>query len=357
MKATFFSTIALLGLALASTVGASNHADFARRRHHARKSSSKSSSAAVSAAEAMNKADGGPAASEFEADANIPAAKLAAAALKLKKSTFSYPISQGSKTISKIYTDWNTGKNGSAIVFTADMDVDCDGIDYKCQGNPDGQKETDLGALAAYEVPYIVIPQKYVNTVMSALPGNNVVAVICDGKMFYGIFGDTNGDSPEVIGEASWRFAQTCFPNGKITGNNGHGQADVTYIVYTGKDAVLPKSALTTNYVTSFTVLKQMGDDFTNALVKSVGLSSGSSGSSPASAEPSATKSSKGSTATTKGSSTKTASEKKATATGGAGDLANGSSGGKSSSSTSCKRSADENEDEEYEDEEYEDEE
>ena len=108
------------------------------------------------------------------------------------------------------------------------MDVDCDGIDYKCKDNPDGQSETDLGALAAYEVPYIVIPQKYVNTVMSALPGNNVVAVICDGKMYYGIFGDTNGDSPEVIGEASWRFAQTCFPNGKITGNNGHGAADVT---------------------------------------------------------------------------------------------------------------------------------
>ncbi|KAF7973572.1 hypothetical protein HWV62_14846 [Athelia sp. TMB] len=339
MKATFFSTIALLGLTLASTVGASHHADFARRRHHARKSSS----AAVSAAESMNKATGGPPAADFEADANIPVAKLAAAALKLKKSTFSYPISQGSKTISKIYTDWNTGKNGSAIVFTADMDVDCDGIDYKCKDNPDGQKETDLGALAAYEVPYIVIPQKYVNTVMSSLPGNNVVAVICDGKMYYGIFGDTNGDSPEVIGEASWRFAQTCFPNGKITGNNGHGAADVTYITFTGKDAVLPKEALTTNYVTSFATLKKMGDEFTNALVKSIGLSDGS-GSEPASAEPTATKKT-----SSKGSSTKTASEKKATATGGAGALANGSSGGKSSSSSSCKRSVDE---EEYEDEE-----
>jgi len=322
MKATFFSTIALLGLTLASTVSASLHADFARRRHHARKTAS---SAAISAAEAMNKADGGPPASDFEAESSIPAAKIAAAALKLKKVATSYPISAGSKTISKIYTDWDTGKTGSAIVFTADMDVDCDGIDYKCKDNPDGQKETDLGALAAYEVPYIVIPQKYVNTVMKDLPGNNVVAVICDGKMYYGIFGDTNGDSPEVIGEASWRFAQTCFPNGKITGNNGHGQADVTYIVYTGKDAVLPKEALTTNYVTSFTTLKQMGDEFTTALVKNIGLSSGSS--SPASAEPSATK-----TSSKKETSTKTSSEKKATATKGAGAIAEGSSGGKCSS-------------------------
>jgi chitosanase len=329
MKATFFSTIALLGLTLASTVGASHNADFARRRHHARKTSS---SAAISAAEAMNKASDGVPASDFEADASLPAAKLAAAALKLKKVATSYPISDGSKTISKIYTDWDTGKNGSAIVFTADMDVDCDGIDYKCKGNPDGQKETDLGALAAYEVPYIVIPQKYVNTVMSKLPGNNVVAVICDGKMYYGIFGDTNGDTPEVIGEASWRFAQTCFPNGNINGNNGHAPADVTYIVYTGKDAVLPKDALTTNYVTSFATLKKMGDDFTSALAKNIGLSSGES--TPASAEPSATKSSKESSST-KSSSTKTASEKKATATGGAGALANGSSGGKSSSCSS----------------------
>jgi len=322
MKSTFFSAIALLTISLASTVGASHNAAFAQRRHHARKVSS----SAISAAEAMNKANGGTPASDFEADASLPAAALAAAALKLKKVAKSYPISAGSKTISKIYTDWDTGKNGSAIVFTADMDVDCDGIDYKCAKNPDGQKETDLGALAAYEVPYIVIPQEYVNTVMKSLPGNNVVAVICGGKMYYGIFGDTNGDSPEVIGEASWRFAQTCFGDG-INGNNGHSQADVTYITFTGKDAVLPSSALTTNYVTSFTTLKTMGDEFTSALVKSLGLSDESSGSG---STPTETK--KTSTAKETASSTKTSSEKKATAT------------KDSNSGSSCKRSVEDDE-------------
>jgi chitosanase len=77
------------------------------------------------------------------------------------------------------------------------MDVDCDGLDYKCkvskmtygrresdtyslfsQGNPDGQPGTNFGALAAYEVPFFVIPDKFGTTYQSILPGNNVGAVI-----------------------------------------------------------------------------------------------------------------------------------------------------------------------------------
>ena len=46
--------------------------------------------------------------------------------------------------------------------------------------------------------------------------------------MFFGIFGDSNGDSPEVIGEASWRMGTACFPDGNISGANGHAGADVT---------------------------------------------------------------------------------------------------------------------------------
>ena len=49
-----------------------------------------------------------------------------------------------------------------------------------------------------------------------------------DGKMFYGIYGDSDGDDPEVIGEASWLMARTCFPNDDLNGNAGHGSADVT---------------------------------------------------------------------------------------------------------------------------------
>lgn len=46
--------------------------------------------------------------------------------------------------------------------------------------------------------------------------------------MFYGIYGDSDGDDPEVIGEASWLMARTCFPNDDLNGNAGHGSVDVT---------------------------------------------------------------------------------------------------------------------------------
>ena len=46
--------------------------------------------------------------------------------------------------------------------------------------------------------------------------------------MFYGIYGDSDGDTPQVIGEASWLMARTCFPNDNLNGNSGHGAVDVT---------------------------------------------------------------------------------------------------------------------------------
>lgn len=37
----------------------------------------------------------------------------------------------------------------------------------------------------------------------------------------------SSGANPEIIGEASLLMGQTCFPNDKITGNNGHDAQDV----------------------------------------------------------------------------------------------------------------------------------
>lgn len=51
---------------------------------------------------------------------------------------------------------------------------------------------------------------------------------LSDGKMFYGIYADSNGDSPEVIGEASWLMARTCFPSENLNGGIGHTGVDVT---------------------------------------------------------------------------------------------------------------------------------
>jgi chitosanase len=119
-----------------------------------------------------------------------------------------------------------------------------------------------------------------------------------DNKMYYAIFGDTNGDDPETIGEASWLLGTACFPNDGISGGKGHDQADVTCefppsqciswmtfdgavssvvlktdIVFTGADAVLPKSALNTNFVTNFGTLKSMGDKLMGQLSENLGIS------------------------------------------------------------------------------------
>lgn len=51
-------------------------------------------------------------------------------------------------------------------------------------------------------------------------------------------------------------------------------------IVFTGKDAVMPSSALSETYITSFSTLKSMGDEFVGALASSIGLSHSSSSSS-----------------------------------------------------------------------------
>ncbi|KAL2849754.1 fungal chitosanase of glycosyl hydrolase group 75-domain-containing protein [Aspergillus pseudodeflectus] len=225
----------------------------------------------------FNKPFGGPPASYFQAAATMPVAALQTAATGLSETpgnaVADYKLSSSSKQISTIYTDWAEFDGGAALVWTADMDVDCDGIDYKCDGNEDGQALTDYGALSAYAVPFIVIPQEYVSSGnQDAIPGNNVAAVICNNKMFYGILGDTNGNDPQVTGEASWLMARTCFPDDDLRGNSGHAEADVTYILFTGPNAVLPFSAVNEHYITDFGTLKFMGDRLVNALLVNLRL-------------------------------------------------------------------------------------
>jgi chitosanase len=113
-----------------------------------------------------------------------------------------------------------------------------------------------------------------------------------NGKMFYGILGDTNGNDPQVTGEASWLMARTCFPDDDLRGNSGHAEADVTCthpsipfptnlpagqptrtdILFTGQNAVLPPSAVNEHYITDFGTLKFMGDRLVNALLVNLRL-------------------------------------------------------------------------------------
>ncbi|KAF9884123.1 hypothetical protein FE257_002295 [Aspergillus nanangensis] len=218
----------------------------------------------------------GPPASSFAAASTMPAEALRAAAARASKvpKLAQYPVAvDPSSKKSTIHSDWASFNQGAALSWIADMDVDCDGVNHECEGNPDGQSKTNWGALDAFQVPYIVIPDKFLSANPAMLTGNNIAAVICDGKILYGILGDTNGDTPQVTGEASWLMARTCFPNDGLNGIKGHNAADVTYILFTGPNSVLPHSAVDDKYITDFDMLRSMGDRLLNDLISNLDLS------------------------------------------------------------------------------------
>ncbi|KAB8228237.1 glycoside hydrolase family 75 protein [Aspergillus alliaceus] len=221
---------------------------------------------------AFNRPNAGPPATYFAAADSVPASVLqaaaAAASVVPKDAIYLFSLENSEKSI--IHSDWLSFKEGAALSWVADMDVDCDGVNHKCDGNGDGQPQTNWGALSAYAVPYIVIPDMFLAANKDILPGNNVAAVICGGKMFYGVLGDSNGDNPQITGEASWLMARTCFPKEDLQGNNAHSPKDVTYILFTGKEAVLPDTAINKNYITDFDTLRSMGDKFARALASNL---------------------------------------------------------------------------------------
>ncbi|KAJ1704935.1 hypothetical protein AFCA_005369 [Aspergillus flavus] len=227
---------------------------------------------------AFNNPSHGPPASDFAAADSLPTSVLraAAAAASVVPKDATYPFSLGNSETSTIHSDWVSFKEGAALSWVADMDVDCDGVNHKCEGNRDGQSQTNWGTLSAYAVPYIVIPDRFLAANKDILPGNNLAAVICNGKMYYGILGDSNGDDPQITGEASWLMARTCFPKEDLQGNNAHSSKDVTYILFTGKDAVLPDNAMDKTYITDFDTLRSMGDKLVRALASNMDKSASS---------------------------------------------------------------------------------
>jgi hypothetical protein len=133
-----------------------------------------------------------------------------------------------------------------AIFWKADMDIDCDGkqtAQCSLQTDPDFQNQTAIvdshgDPLDAANLPYVVVP-----TPSSArfdyhtvgLHGGAVIAVIYQGQVEYGVFGDTGPNN--IIGEASYAMAASLGidPN-PSTGGTGSG---VTYIAFTGTGAIV----------------------------------------------------------------------------------------------------------------------
>jgi len=172
----------------------------------------------------------------FAADPSIDAAAIfdaAQASLTAGKDVLAtFPATPDSGNNVKILGDWQDLDGVSAIHYIADMDVDCDGVDENCPNNPDGQSATSFGDLDASKVPFYVIPLKFHQDQADKIKANALGAIVCNGKMFYGIFGDEDADDPQVIGEASLLMAQTCFPDDGLDGGTGHSTLDVLYIIF-----------------------------------------------------------------------------------------------------------------------------
>ncbi|KAJ6567805.1 fungal chitosanase of glycosyl hydrolase group 75-domain-containing protein, partial [Mycena sp. CBHHK59/15] len=185
----------------------------------------------------------------FAAGPSIDVAGIYAAAQAANSTVLnSYPTSPSSKNIANIYSDWQNLTGVSTFYFIADMDTDCDGP----SGNTDGQKLTSFGTLDAKQVPYFVLPLKFTKDNKSILKDNVLGAIICSGKMFYGIYGDQ--EIHKVIGEASILMGQSCFPQMRIDGANSHAAVDIACEHFT----ISPGT--TTDHSIDIPALKNLGD-------------------------------------------------------------------------------------------------
>ncbi|RCI08858.1 hypothetical protein L249_5000 [Ophiocordyceps polyrhachis-furcata BCC 54312] len=151
----------------------------------------------------------------------------------------------------------------------ANMDIDCDGDqqattpdDNPCASSTDTQSQTSfsdtiksfdagISDLNPHVHPYVVFgndgtrpdwpvyrPQSHHVQPLS------VMAVVCNKKLIYGIWGDINGDDGQqpMIGEASISLATACF-GPSMTGNNGHEENDILYLAFPGAEAVVGPDA------------------------------------------------------------------------------------------------------------------
>jgi hypothetical protein len=138
-------------------------------------------------------------------------------------------------------------KLNGAYFWNADMDVDCDGkTTPQCNINTDPAYQDQTSAtdsngdpLDAANLQYVVVPLPSARFSYTAadIHLGAVVAVLYKGQLQFGVFGDEGPDN--IIGEASYAMAKSLgIDPDPSTGGTDSG---VTYIVFTGKGAVVPK--------------------------------------------------------------------------------------------------------------------
>ncbi|PFH55734.1 hypothetical protein XA68_17704 [Ophiocordyceps unilateralis] len=142
------------------------------------------------------------------------------------------------------------------------MDIDCDGDqkpttanDNRCEASTDTQARTRFREkVRRYGIPdlnphvhtYVVFGNEgskprwpVFDPQQQGIKPLSVMAVVCNNKLIYGVWGDTNGDdgSQAMVGEASISLATACFGD-SMTGGNGHNGNDILYLAFPGRDAV-----------------------------------------------------------------------------------------------------------------------
>jgi hypothetical protein len=158
-------------------------------------------------------------------------------------------VSKGCSVVSKgkYKSDDETAANisickaGSAFVWKADLDVDCDGITTShCNKNTDccyqnqTSFETSKGkSFQADLTHYFVIPlpsSRFSYSKSGIKPGS-VAAIIYQNKIVYAVFADEGPNN--IIGEASYATARDLGINPDP--KNGGVDSGVTYIVFPGQ--------------------------------------------------------------------------------------------------------------------------
>ncbi|KAL7793739.1 glycoside hydrolase family 75 protein [Trichoderma ceciliae] len=178
------------------------------------------------------------------------------------------------------------------------MDIDCDGAlgtgDGSCDSSEDTQSQTSfkdtvasykkgIKDLNAYVHSFVVLGNEgsksgYVTFDPQSVGVEplSIVAVVCGNQMFYGVWGDTNGDDgPPLIGEVSDSLGRACYGDA-VNGNAAHDANDVLYIAFTGQDAV-PGANGANWAASSFTTFESSLGSLGDQLVARIGSSGGSS--------------------------------------------------------------------------------
>jgi hypothetical protein len=129
-------------------------------------------------------------------------------------------------------------EHGGAVFWKADMDIDCDGRrTARCNRTTDPSYQSttafagsDGRYLNAEQLPFVVVPvpSGIWDYRSSGIRGGSVAVMIYEGRMVYGVVGDTGPSG--IIGEASYAAAQALgIDPDPATGGVPSG---VTYIVF-----------------------------------------------------------------------------------------------------------------------------